>query len=355
MIIDEVKQKSPNNLPWMIDLSLWYAWHSKRGSMPSTWSGLSQIEIANQLGAVAWQVIKPWELTYEGVEVQIEETEDERVLRYVVAGHTLSASWILGPDGDWWQTNHLISTPDDFESAIALAASISYRVEWGETGDARGDSPAILAIELPKSPLSALLHDYLGWGEGLLMLGDHEQEVDRLLAALETNLRGLVKKCADVPGSVLFCPDNLDGQYISPDMFARHLAPSYIETSNAAHAAGKSLCVHVGGSMKRLLKPLAEAGVELVEGVCGPPQSDVPLPEARARAGSDLILWGGIPQDWLLEATPAEIFEDGVAEVIDHAMKDGKTILGVADRVPVAAHVDRLETLGELVRSRIID
>lgn len=354
MLVDEIKRKNPQRIPWLIDLSLWIAWHSKRGSMPSMWSGLSQVEIANRLSATGWNLVKPWELIYEGVEIQVKETQDEKLIHLGVGGQSLTASWTLGPDGDWWQTDHLISSPGDFESAIKLASSISYRVDEAVFKDLQSaESAAVLAIELPKRSLSTLLHEYLGWGEGLLMMGDHEKEVDQLLQTLDSKLYKLTEKCADMPGSVLFCPDNLDGQFISPEMFSRYLAPNYIKTSSKAHAAGKSLGVHVGGSMRRLLKPLADTGVDLVEGVSGLPQSDVPIPEARNQAGTDLILWGGIPQDWLLETTPVEKFKDGVDQAIGHVLEDGRTILGVADRVPVAAQIDRLVMLGDIVQARM--
>jgi hypothetical protein len=102
--------------------------------------------------------------------------------------------------------------------------------------------------------------------------------------------------------------------------------------------------------MKRILSKLAESGIDAVEGVSGAPQSDVPLPEARLQAGPELTLWGGIPQDWLLETTPVEDFKAGVERVIGEILNDGNTILGIADRVPVAAEVDRLEMMGELIQ-----
>ena len=39
---------------------------------------------------------------------------------------------------------------------------------------------------------------------------------------------------------------------------------------------------------------LAEAGVDGVEGIAGPPQSDITLAEARQLAGPGITLWGGI-------------------------------------------------------------
>jgi hypothetical protein len=352
MFIPELLRKQPDKPPWMLDLSLWYAWHSKHRSLPSSWSELSEVEIANLLGAFGWQQVKPWRVTYKGVEIQIEETNETKIVHYGIGNRELTTSWTLGPDGDWWQTEHLVNTADDLKGALELVESINYLVEEHALKIIEdADDKSILAIELPHRPLSALLHDFLGWGEGLLMLRDFEDQIDRLLSMLDKQMHLLVGKLVNLPAAVMLSPDNLDGQYISPDLFERYLKPSYRQTKTILNGTGKSLVVHVGGPMKRLLKPLADAGVDVVEGVSGPPQSDVPLEEARVLAGPDLTLWGGIPQDWLLEATTEEEFRAGVSKAIEEVLADGGMILGVADRVPIAAELDRLEQLGSMIGS----
>lgn len=349
MLYEMVQSFDPGRAPLLLDLSLWYAWHAKHSSLPSIWSGLSQLQIAEELGAPGWQQLRPWSVSYPGVEVVSEEAEDEKTVRYVVAGKTLSATWTRGPDGDWWQMDHLINGPDDFKTALALADALTYEVNAENLTTSGESSSSILAVELPRRPLSALLHDFLGWGEGLLMLHDQEADVVRLLEVLDDKLQQLVDELCALPGAVMISPDNLDGQYISPDLFRQHLEHSYRKTQKLLGQAGKGLVVHVGGPMRHIVSLLAEAGIDAIEGVSGPPQSDVPLDEARKLAGPGLTLWGGIPQDWLLEATALETFETGVEEAIAAVVRDGNAILGVADRVPVAAQVDRLQSLRPMI------
>ena len=153
-------------------------------------------------------------------------------------------------------------------------------------------------------PYSDLLHTMLGWGEGLMLLmGEGRPMLLEMLGLLEEKLAALTAQIAGLAGDVLLAPDNLDGQYISPRVFREQMAESYRRTAEAAHAQDKRLVVHAGGPVRRLLPLLAAAGVDVVEGVAPPPQSDATLAEARAAAGPDLILWGGIPQDLLLART----------------------------------------------------
>jgi hypothetical protein len=130
-------------------------------------------------------------------------------------------------------------------------------------------------------------------------------------------------------------------------MYQRHLAASYQHTAALLAEQGKPLIVHAGGPVRRLLGPLTEAGVAAVEGIAGPPQSDATLAEAREAAGPELTLWGGIAQDLLLEAHGWPAFEAAVQQAAAAAKADPRAILGVADRVPVQAEIDRMHAIAE--------
>ena len=104
-----------------------------------------------------------------------------------------------------------------------------------------------------------------------------------------------------------------------------------------------------------LLDPLAATGVDAIQGICGPPQSDASLSEARRIVGPEVTLWGGIPQDALLDTYSPAQFEAAVARAVEESAGDGRMILGVADRVPVDADVERLRTIPELVEQQASD
>lgn len=107
--------------------------------------------------------------------------------------------------------------------------------------------------------------------------------------------------------------------------------------------------VHIGGPIGRMLAPLAETGVDGIEGIAGPPQSDLSLTEARGLVGHGLVLWGGVAQDFLMATRERPEFEAAVLQATQEAQGDGRMILGVADRVPVEAELDRLEAVPALV------
>ncbi len=338
--------------PYLPDLRLWYRWHHAHRTLPAAWQDCGLAEIATALGVPAWQTVRPWAVTTPGVETQSRESGTERVIDYHTSAGSLEERWSLGPDGDWWQMEYPVKTADDLPAARALVAARTYQLQPAELAltQAAAGQAGVVAAELPMRPYSDLLHTLLGWAEGLMLFRSEGRPLLlEMLEVLEEKLSLLAGQIAALPGQIVLAPDNLDGQYISPRSFREHLAASYRGTSEVLHANGKRLVVHAGGPACRLLPLLAEAGVDAVEGVAGPPQGDTDLGRARALAGPDLVLWGGIPQDLLLDARSAGEFEGAVRAAAAAARADGRSILGVADMVPVAADVERLAALGALI------
>jgi hypothetical protein len=334
---------------YLPDLTLWFGWHDGRGTLPAEWQGLRLPEIARAMGVPAWLPIRPWQVETRGAEAIITEEAGQRTIHSTTAAGELWARWELGPDGDWWQTEYPVKTSEDLPAALELVKARSYVVDpsdLAQTKSAVRDDGA-LVLEIPRRPLSDLLHEFLGWSEGLMLLG--QPLVGEMAGILEEKLQHLVQQVAQLPGELILSPDNLDGQFVSPRLFERHLATSYRNTADALHKEGKRLVVHVGGPIRHLLKPLVATGIDGIEGVCGPPQSNAPLGEARAITGPGLTLWGGISQDVLVDTYEEELFMTTVQQAVREAGRDGRMVLGVADRVPVDAELSRLKALPALI------
>ena len=336
----------------LLDLTLWHKWHRERETLPDGWT--SVVEAARALGTAIWAPFKAWQVGYNGIEVTTEETESQRNIIYQTARRTLLARWMRGPDGDWWQTEYPVKTPDDLHAAVEIAAARRYTIETSGLGEWRaavGDDGAV-PLELPMQPYSDVLHTMVGWGDGLaLMMAEGKPLVGEIVASLEAALIQLTEDLARIEGDLLLAPDNLDGQYISPRAFKEYLTPSYTAQAETGRRCRMPLVVHVGGPARKLIPLLAQAGVDGIEGIAGPPQGDANLAEARQGVGPGITLWGGIPQDLLLAEYEEEAFEAAVREAAEQARADesGRTVIGVADRVPVGVEVGRLRRLVEMV------
>jgi hypothetical protein len=338
--------------PFLPDLTLWYGWHRQMETLPARWRRQTLPQICRSLGVPIWMTARTHRLEWGLTEIKVDRSDGKRIVRYESPFGTLREGWEKGPDGDWWQTEFPVKTVADLGIAGAMLSARAYRFDrsaYDNLYDQVGED-GIVAIELPRRPFSQLFLEWLGWSDGLMLFFEAEAAIAAIVELLEEQVQALVRAAANLPAAVFVSPDNLDAQFVSPAYFSHYLAPSYSRSAATLHAQGKQLMVGTGGYIRRLLPLLTQAGVDAVQGISGPPQSDATLAEARAAAGPDLLLWGGIPQDALLEDFPESEFETVVQQAAQEAGQDGRAILGVADVVPVAADIARLERIPDLVR-----
>ncbi len=330
------------------NLTLWYDWHAERGTLPNHWRGWTLSQIAGDLGVPAWSTYRPFRVDTGEVTVVKAETTGERVIRYHSPLGTLTERWSLGPDGDWWETEFPVKTPNDLRIAKLMVEQRTYVLLDDGLAGLR-ESTDEVALELPRRPFSQVFLEWLGWSDGLMLFFDAQDLVEEIVDLLEAQVQALVEQVAALPGDLVVSPDNLDAQFISPAFFKRYLANSYRRSADTLHAAGKSLLVGTGGPIRKLIAPLAASGVDGIEGISGPPQSDATLAEARQLAGPAFTLWGGIPQDALLADFDYGQFEQIVAQAAREAASDSRSILGIADRVPIHADLLRLQTIPTMI------
>jgi hypothetical protein len=335
------------------DLTLWFQRNVERNSLPPAWKGLSLKEICRDLGVPCFNFNRPWRTEYRGTEETAGETGDggSRFRRWKTSRGTLESRWTRGPDGDWWQTEYPVKTAEDLPAVREIVRSRVYIPLHRGTEDRITEDRTNPAVaELPMRPFSEVLHSFLGWNEGFMIALEAPETVAEITAVLEEKYLRLVEELAGGAEEFFYAPDNLDGRFISSDTFAEALLPGYAKTAEALHRRGKGLIVHAGGILGNLLPGLAKAGVDVVEGVAGPPQGDTTLSEARRIAGPEPVLWGGLPQDYLLSGRTEEEFRAAAREVLRDAKNTPNAVFGVADRVPADALPERMEYLTGLGR-----
>jgi hypothetical protein len=335
---------------YLPDLTLWYDYHRGRETLPDGWHRTTLPQIARELDVPIWAVAQPVREHAPTVEISTTEVEGERVIRSESNSGVITARWIVGPGGAMWQTEYPVKSAADLDVVLELAQARQYSPdpELAELTTDVGDD-GVVAVEIPRRPVSDLLHEYLGWAEGLMLFLEEREKIEAIIGTLEERLQDFVRALAVDTNQIVYSPDNLDGQFISPRLFRDNLAESYSRTAVALHQQGKRLVVHIGGPIRHLLAPLADTGVDGLEGIAGPPQSDVALAEARNLVGQDCTLWGGISQDHLIGTSDRRDLEGAVAEAVRAATGDPRMIVGIADRVPVDAELDRLLAMVNLV------
>jgi hypothetical protein len=342
--------QAPGRHLFMPDLSLWFEWHSQRGTLPEAHSESSLADIASALNCPAWMVRTPWQLEYDGIDVTRKKSETQHVIQYHTKSGVLSEVWDLGPDGDWWQKEYPVKDEDDLDAAGEIVKAMQYRFQASRLPEADSNPGIIEVIQVPKTPYSDMLHTLLGWSDGLMLMMAEEDRLTELLGVMEEKRNGLIRDlAADFSHSIFLAPDNLDGQFISPAVFKNHLESSYQKTCEMLHRHNNCLWVHIGGISKHLLPLLAGSGIDGLSGISGPPQSDATLSDARKAAGPNVTLWGGIPQDYVMPMVELSLLIESVEAAKAFAAIDNRTIIGIADHVPVEAEFSRLQEISNRI------
>jgi hypothetical protein len=357
---------SSGGCAFLPDLSLWYDWYASRGTLPEGLGEKSLSGVAAGLGVRGWIPSVPWRAEFPGLEVSLDRGESEIVRTVRTSKDTLTSRWILGPDGDWWQSEYPVKTADDLDAAYEYCRAKIYSPPEDLSRAAADADPGsdILALRLPQQPFSEILHDLLGFDEGIIILMQEGERIEELVGLLESSyadlLDSLVPRIDEIdpegPGDtgeiVFYSPDNLDSNFISPNLFDRYLRDGYIRTLERLHGAEYGLAVHIGGYIRPLLSRLGEIGVDILQGISGPPQSDADLSEARELAGQGPLLWGGIPQDLLLPTAERSELEETLDEVARSCAADGRMVAGISDKVPVEADLEKFEIVRNFFKNR---
>jgi hypothetical protein len=136
---------------------------------------------------------------------------------------------------------------------------------------------------------------------------------------------------AHAAGADLFLFGTVGTELYSPDIYERHILPSSLRYAEAVRDAGSFSSFHLCGRAQTFidLGGFDRIPVDIAEGLALPPVGDVrSLREARERLPPDMIIRGSIDLDFLLKATPEQVFAKALMQRA--AMGDHRYLLSGA-------------------------
>ena len=81
------------------------------------------------MGVPIWLPAQPWRRETPGVEVTTVQDDQERVITAKTSKGTLVARWVVGPDGDWWQSEYPVKTAEDLALSTDIVGSDAAKVK----------------------------------------------------------------------------------------------------------------------------------------------------------------------------------------------------------------------------------
>jgi hypothetical protein len=251
-------------------------------------------------------------------------------------------------------TAYPVQTPDDLRRLTAMYASArvvrlpleSFRERARLIADY--DGYALLAV--PRSPVPALMTDWAGVMNGVVLLADAPELCREFFAAVaRLCLEAVDVLCEEAPTLVHVC-DNLTSDVYTP-YFDAYMAAHYREVLARLHGAGIRVATHLDGTVRGLLPRLSEVGFDVIEALTPAPVGDASAAEMRALAGPATVLWGGLPGAMFAPPWTWEQFRAHVVEVLD-AWRGTPFILGIADQLPPDGDIEFVRRTAELLEGR---
>ena len=349
---------SPDHLPWIPRLNLWYDAHKLGGTLPEKYRDRSLREIERDLGmGTPAREGKIFRSELHDAEVRTQERGNEIITEYLTPVGTVSTVY---RDSDELrqagirgrELGHVLKGPDDYtvveyliqhtEIIPTYADYLAYEAEIGDDG--------VPMVDVGQDPMSLFLQEIAGYNHAYFHLHDYADRVHHLLGVLGEQAERIQQITLDSPAKLVLYGQHFDSQFTPPYLFREYMVPHYQAFAERLHERGKVLACHADADTSLLLDLIREAGFDMAECFVTAPMVRVTLDQARAALGNRVIIWGGIPSVMLCDPVSDGEFKTYMHRLFRSIAPGDAFILGVADNVMPEAKLERVERVSEMVQ-----
>jgi uroporphyrinogen-III decarboxylase len=353
-----LNHQSPDHIPWIPRLELWYRARVMSGTLPKAFTGLTlrQVEQTLRLGTPARDG-HVYQVSFDGLEIVTSRQNDQTITEYhtplgslrqvVIASQELSEQGISG-----LMKEHFLKTSRDYhvlEWVVehmriipAYDAYLAYDQEIGDDG--------LPMVQMTFSPFWDFLEVFAGFDHAYYHLTDYPHEVEHLLTFMEEVYRErLWPVVADSPAQMILTEAHLNSQLTPPRLFEKYLLPYHRDLSAFLRSRGKWPVLHADADTSKILGHIESGGWAMAECFVTAPMVPITLSKARQAWGNRVIIWGGIPSVLLSASTPEDVFQAYVQEVFQTIAPGDAFILGIADNVMPDSLIERVVWISDFI------
>ena len=353
--------QSPDRVPWMPRLDLWYKAHYLAGTLPPEFEGkrLGDIQTALGVGKAA-RTGYVCTSRIRGVEIVERRKGMETVTEYVTPVGTVSRMHKRtdGMDRNGigaLEVEHLIKGSDDYGPVTYIIENTEYypAYEQFEAYDKDVGDLGLPIVQIGDVPFHSFLKDLTGYERGYLQLFDSPGKVERLLQTMGQCLKERMwPVMAESPATVILHGAHFSSQTTPAVYFDRYMLPYMQEFADFMHAHGKKVAHHADNDTSQILKQLKDSRYDMQECFVTSPMVPCTLKQAREELGDDVVIFGGIPSVILEPSVSDQQFEEYMDDLFRVIAPGDAIILGVADNVMPTSLISRVRRIGELVEER---
>jgi hypothetical protein len=351
--------QSPDRIPWIPRLEIWYEAQKRRGTMPTRYEGWTLRQIEKDLGTgTPARGGRVFRTELRDVEVETEIIDAEIITRYItplgIVSTRFQRSETLERGGinTRGQREHMIVGPVDYpvveyivqhtEIVPTYDAYLAYEAEISDDG--------LPMVSLGVDPMYSILREYIGYNNAYYHLHDYPELVEHLLCVLLEQAAVIQQIALDSPAKLFLQGEHFDSRMTPPPLFEKYMVPYFKPFAERLHERDKVLACHADADTSLLLDLIVEAGFDMAECFVTAPMVPLTLAQAREALGTRVIIWGGIPSVLLCEPFSDRDFEDYMLDLFRTIAPGDAFILGVADNVLAEAKLERVARVGEMVR-----
>ncbi|NQT41377.1 MAG: hypothetical protein HQ581_28065 [Planctomycetes bacterium] len=354
--------KTPDRVPWIPRLSIWYEGNRRQGTLPAEYRDKSLREVERDIfGGTAARDGIVYRTELRDVEIRTHQPGPmETVTEYVTPVGTVTTRFraterLRGQGIQDAEVGFMLKRREDYavveylvEHTHYVAAYDEYEAYDRETGD-----EGYPMVNCGDCPAHHWMRALVGYNEAFFHLADYPAEVERLLDVLTDHFKAtLWPHLTDSPARLIMHGHHLSSVMTPPPFFERYILPYYRELSPKLRAAGKTLALHADNDTRQIFTHIEQAGFDMAECFVTDPMVPTTMAEARAAWGDRVIIWGGIPSSILEDPYTDEQFEQFMDNLFGVVAPGKALILGIADNAMPGSKIDRIRRITELVQQR---
>lgn len=351
--------RSPDRIPWIPRLKLWYEAHRRQGTLPEKYEGwdMRDIERDLEMGTPAREG-RVYRTELHDVEVHTERRGHDTVTKYVTPVGTVStrrqSSHVLDRVGiEGLMVDKMINGPEDYpvvEYLIRHTEIVPTYEEYLAYEDWIGED-GVPMVQIGPDPMFRILRELIGFDDAYFHLHDYPDRVAHLYEVLKEQAAEIQRVALDSPAELILHGTHFHSQMTPPPIFKRYMIPYFRPFAERLHERDKILACHADADTSSLLDLIKEAGFDMVECFVTAPMVPVTLEQARAVFGTEVIIWGGVPSTILEDPVTDEEFEDYMLDLFRTIAPGDAFVLGVADNVMPDSKLERVRRISEMVEA----
>ena len=341
----------PDRVPWFADLDYWYSARKLAGSLPEKYLGDGYFNLNRENGCGFYlQGYFPFAEIAEGVSCHTERLNNDIITTMSTPmGPLTQISRFLPVSSSHAFIKHFVECEDDLPAFQCYIESLSFKPDYAEAERRKGiigDNGGVLCYT-PRSPFMQNLTTFFGAQTLLLMLADIPGKIGALLGLMGEKYDQAARLAVDSPAEMIMIPENLSSEVVG-GYYKQYLRPYEEKWIAEIRKAGKVSFIHMDGTLRGLIRQVAETGFDVIEAVTPAPVGDISMGELAAFVPGNTILWGGAPGIMFTPRVSEEAFRSHIIDTLAVMKTAPRFVLGVADQVPPDGMIERVKAVSAL-------